>query len=151
MNDLSFFAQFNIYNHIFWNCLGEDAHVHRIFVGFFGRDSSQWARASLFTTFLDHTQRRTTVGRTPLDDWSARRRDLYLTTHKTGNKVHVSLGIRTHNHSRRAAADLLLRPRGHWDRPTAFLMLRNLCCRCISFDKLRVNLGSTIEESCQFP
>ena len=31
--------------------------------------------------FLDHTQRRATVGRTPLDEWSARRRDLYLTTH----------------------------------------------------------------------
>ena len=32
-----------------------------------------------FLMFLDHTQRRTTVGRTPLDEWSARRRDLYLT------------------------------------------------------------------------
>ena len=30
---------------------------------------------------LDHTQRRTTVGRAPLDKWSARRKDLYLTTH----------------------------------------------------------------------
>jgi len=36
--------------------------------------------------FLDHTQRRTTVGRTPLDKWSARRRDLYLTTHDTHNR-----------------------------------------------------------------
>jgi len=27
--------------------------------------------------FLDHTQRRSTVGRTPLDERSARRRDLY--------------------------------------------------------------------------
>ena len=32
---------------------------------------------------LDHTQRRSTVGRTPLDEWSARRGDLYLTTHDT--------------------------------------------------------------------
>ena len=46
----------------------------------------QWARASSFTRFLDHTQRHTTVGRTPLDKWSARRRDLYLTTHNTDNK-----------------------------------------------------------------
>jgi len=46
---------------------------------------SLWARASLFTRFLDHTQRRTTFGRTPLDEWSARRRDLYLTTHNTHN------------------------------------------------------------------
>jgi len=28
-----------------------------------------------FTSFLDHTQQRITVGRTPLDEWSARRRD----------------------------------------------------------------------------
>jgi len=49
----------------------------------FWRDSPQLARASSFTRFLDHTQRRTTVGRTPLDEWSARRRDLYLTTHTT--------------------------------------------------------------------
>ena len=33
--------------------------------------------------FLDDTQRRTTVGRTPLDGRSACRRDLYLTTHNT--------------------------------------------------------------------
>ena len=41
----------------------------------------QWAMASSFTRFLDHTQRRITVGRTPLEEWSARRRDLYLPTH----------------------------------------------------------------------
>jgi hypothetical protein len=35
--------------------------------------------------FLDHIQRRTTVGRTPLDEWSARRRDIYLTTHNNHN------------------------------------------------------------------
>ena len=40
----------------------------------------------LFFIFLDHTQRRTTVGRTPLDEWSARRRDLYLATHDTRNR-----------------------------------------------------------------
>jgi hypothetical protein len=41
---------------------------------------------SSFTRFLDHTQRRITVGRTPLYEWSARRRDLYLTTHNTPNR-----------------------------------------------------------------
>ena len=46
----------------------------------------QWAMASSFTRFLDHTQRRTTFSRTPLDEWSARRRDLYLTTHNTHNR-----------------------------------------------------------------
>jgi len=45
------------------------------------RDNPQRARASSFTRFLDLTQRRTTVGRTPLDEWSASHRDLCLTTH----------------------------------------------------------------------
>ena len=36
--------------------------------------------------FLDHTQRRTIVGKTPLDEWSARRRHLYLTTHDSHNR-----------------------------------------------------------------
>ena len=40
---------------------------------------------------LDHTQRRTTIGRTPLDEWSARRRNLYQTTHNTHNKRTASL------------------------------------------------------------
>src|SRR5215475_1915641 len=40
----------------------------------------------LFLMFLDHTQRRTTVGRSPLDECSALRRDLYLTTHDTHNR-----------------------------------------------------------------
>ena len=42
--------------------------------------------ASSFLRFLDHTQRRTTVGRTSLDEWSARRRYLYLTIHNTHNR-----------------------------------------------------------------
>jgi len=32
------------------------------------------------------TQRRTTLGRTPLDEWLGGCRDLYLTTHNTHNK-----------------------------------------------------------------
>jgi len=56
-----------------------------LYVGFW-RDSPPWARDSSFTRFLDHTQRRITGGRTPLDEWSARRRDLYLTTHNTHNR-----------------------------------------------------------------
>ena len=34
----------------------------------------------------NHTQRRATFGRTPMNEWSARRRDLYLTTHNTHNR-----------------------------------------------------------------
>jgi hypothetical protein len=42
--------------------------------------------ASSFLRFLNHSKRRTTFGRTPLDEWSARCRDLYLTTHNTHNR-----------------------------------------------------------------
>lgn len=48
------------------------------------------------------------LGRTSLDDWSARRWGLYLPTHETD--IHVSGGILTHNSSKRAAADPCLRP-----------------------------------------
>ena len=48
----------------------------------FWRNSLQWATASSFTMFLDHTHRRSTAGRNPLDEWSARRRDLYISTIK---------------------------------------------------------------------
>jgi len=44
------------------------------------------ALASSRTRLFDHTQRRVTVGRTPLKEWSVRRRDLYLSTHNTHNR-----------------------------------------------------------------
>ena len=53
---------------------------------FFWRCDPTRVMASSFLRFLDHTQRPTTIGRTPLDEWSARRRDLYLTTHNTHNR-----------------------------------------------------------------
>ena len=83
----------------------------------FGATAPQWAIASSFTRFLDHTQRRTTVGRTPLGEWSARQRPLPDNTHhsqQTG--IQAPGGIQTHNLSRRAATDPRLGPRGHWDR-----------------------------------
>jgi hypothetical protein len=54
--------------------------LNLLFVCLFVAQQHQWA--STFTRFLDHTQRRPIVGRTPLDEWSARFRDLYLRTHK---------------------------------------------------------------------
>jgi len=62
-----------------------------------------------------NTQRLTTVGRTSMDEWSACRRDLYLTTHNTPNKHLCPDGIRTNNLNRRANADLHLRSLGYWD------------------------------------
>ena len=61
--------------------------------------------------------RHITLIRTVLDEWSARRRDLYLTKHNTF-KRHILApgGIRTHYFSKRGAADPHLRLRIHWDR-----------------------------------
>jgi len=77
------------------------------------------------------TLRHTTLGRTPLDKWSARRRDLYLTTHNTHQRererdIHAPDGIRTHNSSKRAAADPRLRPCGHRHRFIVFCTTNKL-------------------------
>ena len=65
------------------------------------------AMASSFLRFLDHTQRRITVGRISLDEWSARQyTTLNIDIHPCPG------GIRTHNPSKRAAVDPRLRPRG---------------------------------------
>jgi len=76
------------------------------------RDSPHWAMASSFLRFLDHTQRRTTVGRTPFDEWSARRRDLYLTTHNTHNR-HPCPRWDSNSRSQQGSG------RRPWDRHTA--------------------------------
>jgi hypothetical protein len=57
------------------------------------------------------------LGRIPLNELSARRRDLYLTTYNTHKRhIHVPGGIRTRNLRIRTATGPRLRPRGHWDR-----------------------------------
>ena len=68
--------------------------------------------------FLDHTQRRITVGRTPLDERSARRRDLYLTTHNTHNRQTSMppVGFEPTISAGERPADLHRRPRGYCDR-----------------------------------
>ena len=79
--------------------------------------------------FLVHTQRRTRVGRIPPDEWSARCRDLYLTTHDIHNRQ-ISMppvGFETLiSAGERPAASHLLRswvriPPGEW----IFV-----CCEC---------------------
>ena len=37
----------------------------------FGTTAPQWTRVSSFYRFIGHTQRSTTIGRNPLDEWSA--------------------------------------------------------------------------------
>jgi len=70
-----------------WLIIWEMPPLSRIFLW---RCGPTRAMASSFVRFLDHTQRRNTVGRTPLEEWSARRRDLYLTTQNTHNR-HTSM------------------------------------------------------------
>jgi len=65
----------------------ECSYLLYIYIFFFlWRCGPTRAMASSFLRVLDHTQRRITFGRTLLDEWSARRRDLYLTTHNTHNR-----------------------------------------------------------------
>ena len=82
-----------------------------------------------FLMFLDHTQRRSTVGRSPLDEWSARRRDLYLTTHDTHNRQ-ISMppvGFEPMiSAGERPAAAHLLRS-WVWIPPGAWIFV---CCEC---------------------
>ena len=83
----------------------------------------------IFLMFLDHIQRRTTFGRTPLDDWSARRRDLYLTTPDTHNRQISMPPVEfepTISAGERPQAAILLRS---WVRipPGAWIFV---CCEC---------------------
>jgi hypothetical protein len=115
----SYFTLF-YFSHQNYNC---KLHT-QYFICLFSRLCGQSrAMAFSFTRFLDHTQRRATVSRSPLDEWSARRRDLYLRTHNTHNRETdmPPSGIRTNDLSRRTAADLHFRPRGHWDRPVLYM------------------------------
>ena len=72
---------------------------------------------TLDTPTYTHTH---THSRTPLNEGSSRRRDLYLTAHNTHNRQTSTPPsvIRTHNPSKRAAADLRPRPRGKRDHLT---------------------------------
>ena len=78
----------------------------------------------LITIRHTHTHTHThTLRRALLDDGSAFRRDLYLTTsniHKETD-IHDPGGIRTRIPSKRAVGDTHLRRRGHWVLPTQIL------------------------------
>jgi hypothetical protein len=63
--------------------------------------------------------RHTTLGRTPLDEWLARRRDLYRTTYNTHKRQNSGFGIRTRN----AAID---RPQHALDRAATGICF--MCC-----------------------
>jgi len=57
-----------------------------------------------------------TLGRTPVDEESSRRKDVHLTTNNNQKTQDLCpRGIRTCDPSKGTVTDPLLRPRGHWD------------------------------------
>ena len=101
---------------VYWAVRIQHLNILAVFLFFFLSPTSfyltmvRWRGVIAF----DHIQGHTIVGRTPLDEGSARGRELYLTTLTTD--IHAPGGIRTRNSSKRSAADPRLRPLGHWDR-----------------------------------
>ena len=82
-------------------------------LSFLWRKRPTRVRAAELLRFLDHNHWHTIVGRTPLDEGSAHRRDLYLITYNTHKEhIHATGWIRTINPSNRAVADARLRPLG---------------------------------------
>ena len=77
------------------------------------------AMSSSFLRFVYHTKRSSTVGRNILNEWSVRRRKLYLTTHNNynnnnNNNKSISMrGTRTHKIQNRLTEDRRLRPHGN--------------------------------------
>jgi hypothetical protein len=69
------------------------------------------------------TLRHITLDRTPLDEWSACRRNLYLTANTCKvQHIHASAVIQNRDTSKQAAADPRHRRRGHWDRYNQWLV-----------------------------
>ena len=72
--------------------------------------------AQAFSWSRLHENWHNTLGRIPLDEWSVRRTDLYLThTTLTSDRYPCPGTNRTCNPSKRATAEPRLRPRSHWD------------------------------------
>jgi hypothetical protein len=92
--------------------------IYRDF-SFFGATAPQWARASTFTKFLDHTHDAPqSVGLLWAVISSKQRLLPDNTQHSQQTNIHAPGGIRIHKLSRRAAADPRLRPSGHSNRLT---------------------------------
>jgi hypothetical protein len=72
------------------------------------------------TRFLDHTQRRAIFGRTPLHEWSARRRDLSTWQHTTDKHPWPRWDLNPWS-QQASGRRLRLIPRGHWDRRSTLI------------------------------
>ena len=85
-----------------------------------------------------HSGGHATLSRTPMDEWSARRRD--NTQHSQETDIHAPGGIRTHDPSKRAAVDRRLRPHGHGDRQAVSIITAICFGRVIILLILRVEI-----------
>jgi hypothetical protein len=84
---------------------------------FFPRHSSPYSDRASSLSRLHVTLRHSIFGRTPLEEASARRRFLYLTTHNIHKRRHSCPRQNSNPQSQQASGrDLNLRPRGHRDR-----------------------------------
>jgi hypothetical protein len=101
--------EFNDKIHSTWlqrRCITYFCFIRIDYIFFLWRNRPTWAYAASLLRFLDCTQLvihnagARAHGRTPLDEWSARRRSSYQqNTRKTqGGNIHVLSGIRAHNH-----------------------------------------------------
>jgi len=86
------------------------------------------------------TLRNTTLGKTPLDEWSGRSIELHLTI-SNNHKRQISVpagGMGTRNPWKRGTADLRLRLHGHWDR-------LERSCKRINYYFLRIALRFSLQ------
>jgi hypothetical protein len=85
-----------------------------IFIYFFWHWNPARTIASSSTRFVEHTQRRATVDRTPLNEWSALRKDRYLTKQNTHNRQTYMPWWNSNPRSQQVSGR---RPTSyHWDR-----------------------------------
>ena len=61
----------------------EFSSVKNLYFFYHGTTAPQWA---ILEDSRSHSVRISTIGRTPMDEWSTRRRDLYPTKHNTHNR-----------------------------------------------------------------
>jgi len=108
------------------------------------RNSPYWTRASSWTRLHMIIHRRTTRGRSPLDDWSARSRDFYLITHKN-QKRPTSMSSAGFEPTISASE----RPQTHtWDRAVAGIDHKTYMWRHIEYLMIMKHKAGNIKQAC---
>ena len=125
-------------------------------------NSPQWARAPSLSRLYDHARRRTTVGRTPLDEWSAWHRDLCLVAYETHKRQLFILlaGFKPEITAREEPDNHALGSVANWDRQTSPMgtssldlfsiypvqknkLFQNWCCNVRQVQQLDVRMYRT--------